>query len=122
MQKNISLFDDLFSGAEETSVDKKISVTFAEYKRTASLEPDELFKGFDELRAVTYSLGVKQVERVMKFFERGEVIIGSHEQISADTAEMLALQKFAVDYVSKNKFLQSLIKSKAFRFYVMLLN
>lgn len=84
-------------------------MTFAEYKDTVKVEPDDLFKGFSELYAVTYSLGLQQVERVMKFFERGEVIIGSHEQISTDLAEMLTLQKYAVEYVSQNKFLQKLI-------------
>ncbi len=77
-----------------------------------------MFKGFSELHAVTYSVGIRQVENVMKFFERGAVIIGSHQQISIDAAEMFALQKFAVDCVSKNNFLQRLIKSGAFRFYV----
>lgn len=120
MQKNISLFGDLFTGEEEISTpsSKKISVTFAEYKESVQIESEELFKGFSELHAVTYSVGIRQVENVMKFFERGAVIIGSHQQISIDAAEMFALQKFAVDCVSKNNFLQRLIKSGAFRFYV----
>ena len=120
MKKNISLFGDLFAGEEKNSPppNKKISVTFAEYKDTAQVEAEDLFKGFNELHAVTYSLGVHQVESIMKLFERGEVIIGSHQQISSDAAEMFALQKFAVDCVSKNNFLQRLIKSDAFKFYV----
>ena len=115
MQKNISLFED-----EEkiSSSSKKISVTFAAYKNTEQVEADDLFRGFSELHAVTYSIGLRQVENVMKFFERGEVIIGSHEQISLDVAAMIALQKIAVDCVSKNNFLQRLIKSGAFKFYV----
>ena len=97
---------------------KEISVTFAEYKTTESVEPDELFKGFNELRAVTYSVGLRRVERVMKFFERGEVIVGNHQRINTDFAEMLALQKYAVEEFSRNKFLQKLIKVGNFKFYV----
>ncbi|MBR2734388.1 MAG: hypothetical protein IKD80_09140 [Selenomonadaceae bacterium] len=52
-------------------------MTFARYERTESIAPDELFAGFDELRAVTFSAGVRQIEHVMKNFRRGEVIIGS---------------------------------------------
>ena len=44
MQKNFSLFDD--STEEKISVDKKISVTFAEYKDTVQVESDDLFKNF----------------------------------------------------------------------------
>ena len=109
MSKKFSATGDLFSFEETSSTRKKISVTFAEYKDTAQIQPDELFKGFSELHAVTYSAGIKQVEHVMKFFKRGAVIIGSPQQITADFAEMLALQKYAVEYVSENKFLQKLI-------------
>lgn len=99
MQKKVSLFGDLFSDAGKISPSvKKISVTFAEYKSTESVEPDELFKGFNELHAVTFSAGIKQVEHVMKFFERGSIIIGSSQQVSTDFAEMLALQNYVVDY------------------------
>ena len=119
MKKNISGLGNLFSNVEEIiPPSKKIFVTFAEYKDTSQIELDELFKGFDELRAVTFSAGIKQVEHVMKFFERGEVIIGSPQQITADFAEMLALQKYAVEYVSENKFLQKLIEERKFKFYV----
>ena len=116
MTKNISLFDDL--PAEKISSSKKISVTFAEYKSTEQLEPDDLFKNFSELHAVTYSLGIRQVEHIMKFFERGEVILGSYQQVSTDLAEMFALQKYAVEYVSENNFLQKLIEAGRFKFYV----
>ena len=119
MKKKISGLGDLFSDVEEISPpDKKISVTFAEYKRTESVEPEDLFKGFNELRAVTFSAGINQVEHFMKFFERGEVIIGSPQQITADFAEMIALQESAVDYVSENSFLQKMIAEKKFKFYV----
>ena len=119
MSKNFSLFDDLFADAQESPkpAAKKISVTFARYERTESVAPDELFAGFDELRAVTFSAGVRQIEHVMKNFQRGEVIIGNHEQISTDLAEVLALQKFAVD-VSKNSYLQRRIAARDFKLYV----
>ncbi|MBE8952322.1 MAG: NgoFVII family restriction endonuclease [Quinella sp. 1Q7] len=86
--------------------------------KNLSLFDDELFAGFDELRAVTFSAGVRQIEHVMKNFRRGEVIIGSHEQISVDLAEVLALQKFAVEFMSKNSYLQRRIAAREFKLYV----
>lgn len=124
MPETDSLFADLYaeenlqSKSSKSSDDKKISVTFANYIKTENVTPEFLFQGFDELRVITYSLGLEQVEKIMKFFKRGQVIIGSYKQISGDVAEMLALQKYAIDYISKNSYLQKMIKSQAFRFYV----
>ncbi|MBR4642566.1 MAG: NgoFVII family restriction endonuclease [Selenomonadaceae bacterium] len=71
----------------------------------------DLFKGFNELRAVTFSAGINQVEHFMK-------LIGSPQQVTADFAELLALQKYAVEYVSENSFLRKMIKEQKFKFYV----
>ena len=54
MSKTISLFDDFGAETQAAPVDKKISVTFAEYKRTEEVAPDDLFRGFNELHAVTF--------------------------------------------------------------------
>lgn len=118
MSKTISLFDDFGAEPHAAPADKKISVTFAEYKRTDEVAPDELFKGFNELHAVTFSLGIKQVEHVMKFFDRGEVILGSRDQVSVDLAELIALQKYAIDYFNKNTLLRKKIEEGDFKFYV----
>lgn len=124
MPETDSLFADLYaeenlqSKSSKSSDDKKISVTFANYIKTEDVTPEFLFQGFDELRVITYSLGIEQVEKIMKFFKRGQVIIGSYKQISGDVAEMLALQKYAIDYISQNNYLQKMIKSQMFRFYV----
>lgn len=114
-----SLFDDFYSNEQpKNSKNKEILVTFAEYKDTQTVNPDTLFQDFDEIHIITYSLGIEQVERIMKYFKRGQVIIGSYKSISGDVAEMLALQKYAVDYISKNSYLQKMIESKNFRFFV----
>ena len=93
-------------------------MTFAEYKNTEEVAPDSIFQGFDELNVITYSIGLEQIERIMKHFKSGQVIIGSYRQIGGDVAEMLALQKYALDYVGKNPYLQKMIKNKSFRFFV----
>ena len=120
-----SLFSNFFSEEENAQAknssqpdDKKISVTFAKYEKTEMIFPEDLFQGFDELHVITYSLGIEQVEKIMKFFKRGEVIIGSYKQISGDVAEMLALQKYTVEYINKNVFLKKMIANQTFRFFV----
>ena len=122
LSKMDSLFDDFYSNQQNQNSNlnksKEILVTFAEYKSTETVNPDTLFQNFDEIHVITYSLGIEQVERIMKYFKRGQVIIGSYKSISGDVAEMLALQKYTVDYISQNNYLQKMIESKTFRFFV----
>ena len=112
LSKMDSLFDDFYSNQQNQNSNlnksKEILVTFAEYKSTETVNPDTLFQNFDEIHVITYSLGIEQVERIMKYFKRGQVIIGSYKSISGDVAEMLALQKYTVDYISQNNYLQNI--------------
>ena len=86
--------------SKNISPSKKISVTFAAYKSTEFVEPDDLFKDFSELHAVTYSLGIRQVEHVMKFFERGEDgrrrVILSSANFSANAWQIRQKENFVV--------------------------
>lgn len=95
-----------------------LTVIRAEYKASQQCSYEDLFEGFDELYALTYSVGVKQVERVMQYFKYGEVIIGSPSQIHKNLAEMLAKQEYDIGYFSRNKELQKRIENGSFRFYV----
>ena len=95
-----------------------LQIIQAKYERHITCSYQELFDNFDELHALTYSVGVKQVEDVMQYFKRGEVIIGSPSQIHGDLAHMLAKQQYDIGYFSHNMELQKRIEDETFRFYV----
>ena len=78
----------------------------------------ELFHGFDELHAITYSLGIKQVESVMGLFQRGDVVIGSPSQVRQAVQELLAEQEFDLKTICQNAYLQQRIKDGSFQFYL----
>ena len=78
---------------------------------------ENLFKGFDEIHVITYSVGLAQVRKVMKFFRTGDIIIGCPSLIQQNTAELFAEQEFSLKTVCENPYLQSRIKDGSFHVY-----
>lgn len=95
-----------------------INVVRAKYIDTVETTWRELFYGFDEIYALTYSIGMKQVENMMDAFKHGEVIIGSPSQVRALPARIFAEQQYAIKNFSHNKRLQERVKDGSFHLYV----
>lgn len=96
----------------------EINVVIAKYVDTVKTTWQELFSGFDELYALTYSIGMNQVEDIMENFKHGEVIIGSPSQIRLQPARIFAEQQYDIKYFSHNRKLQERVKNGSFHLYV----
>ena len=59
--------------------DFDICITKAKYLSNNLTDCEEVFAGFDEIRVVTYSYGLKFVEQIIKKFSYAEVIVGNHK-------------------------------------------
>ena len=97
---------------------RTISATQMKFVSTKDMTIDELFSGFQNLRVITYSYTIPFIEKIMKLFSTGEVIIGTEHNITQGAAELFATQQVATNAVTKNKYLQERIKNGEFRFYV----
>ena len=97
---------------------KGINVVIAEYVDTVQTTWQELFYGFDEVYAMTYSIGMNQVENLMENFKHGEVIIGSPSQVRLQPAQIFAEQQYDIQYFSHNRKLQERVKDGSFHLYV----
>ena len=97
---------------------KGINVVIAKYVDTVETTWQELFFGYDEVYALTYSIGMNQVENLMEHFQRGEVIIGSPSQVRALPAQILAEQQYDIQYFSHNRKLQERVRDGSFHLYV----
>lgn len=97
----------------------KIAITKVHFISQETTTYHELFSGYNELRVITFSYGVSFVEKIMKLFDRGEVIIGYNKMINKNTADLFALQEYATNYVCKNAYLQKRIQDDEFRFFVL---
>lgn len=110
-----SLFSIVPGGGHEASDIVAYKIQMIEEVQTTW---QELFHGFDELHAITYSLGIKQVESVMGLFQRGDVVIGSPSQVRQAVQELLAEQEFDLKTICQNAYLQQRIKDGSFQFYL----
>jgi len=117
----LSIFE-VIPGLQEETIQppgNQIAVTKVKFISQELSTYEELFRGYNELRVITYSYALSFIENIMKYFDRGEVIIGFDKLINKNTAELLALQEFSTNYVCHNTYLQKRILSDEFRFYVL---
>ena len=109
----------VIDGGDQDLFDREaLPVVHADLVAIEEMLWQDLFSGFDELYAMTYSVGVKQVEDVMEHFKHGEVIIGSPSQIHALPAQIFAKQQYDIGYFSRNETLQKRVEDGSFHFYV----
>ncbi|MHB9294939.1 hypothetical protein PilKf_00671 [Pillotina sp. SPG140] len=87
--------EDLFSGGTIESNTKRLHVVRAEFKEALSLSLDELFDGFDRLRAITYSSGTEFMIKILDKFAQAEVVFGFEGVLSYEMHEILAYQSEA---------------------------
>jgi hypothetical protein len=101
-QKNSNLSDSLFTDAH-----KKLDVVKAEFTGVDSETWEELFSGFDNLYAITYSSGIDFICRVISKFKNAEIIFGFEDIISYSLQEIIAYQIKTIERIklaaNKNK-------------------
>ena len=107
----ISLFE-VMPNLDEKDTTDTISVTKVKFISQKLSTYEDLFKGYNELRVITYSYGLSFIEEIMHYFDRGEVIIGFDKLINPSIAELFATQEYSTNYICKNKYLQKRINNK----------
>lgn len=70
----------------------------------------DLFSGYDELYAVTFSSSIDFVNKVIKKFRHATIIYGCEGVMSSDTAAVIAMQATAVKEIVKHKTAVSMAK------------
>ena len=105
---NLSLFD--ISSNEQISLDRtssSLDVVKVEFAEAESITWEELFDGYDELFAITYSSGVDFICKLLKKFDKAQIIFGFDEVMSYNLQEIMAYQLKTVERLrekaSKNK-------------------
>ena len=86
---------DLFGGTDAAGVlhgDVRLDVAKLDYLASESMTWQELFGGFDRMRAITYSSGIGFVYQLIEMFKDVEVIFGCEEVMSYNLQEIMAYQ------------------------------
>lgn len=121
--KNIEL--DLFSLPDDDGAlyGNKLDVVKMDFLSTETVTWKELFSGYDELHAITYSSGVNFIYELSKLFHDMEVIFGCEEVMSYSLQEIIAYQSALIEKMrstsSKSKIdLIDRINDNSIHFYV----
>ena len=86
---------DLFGGTDAAGgllSDVRLDVAKLDYLESELLTWQELFGGFDRMRAITYSSGIGFVYQLIEMFKDVEVIFGCEEVMSYSLQEIMAYQ------------------------------
>ncbi len=121
MDSNISFFDE--TDYSKSSGSKKLEVVKLVYDHAETLGWEELFSGFDQLFAITYSSGIGFLYRVLEMFDSAEVIFGCEEVMSYSLQEIMAYQNKVIERIrtkdsKKRDALLSRIETGSVHFYI----
>lgn len=95
----INLFNDNNIDLISTPKIEIINATFNQVQRRSW---EELFNGFDELYAITFSSGIDFVNKVISHFRYSEIIFGCEGVLNNETSAIIAMQTKAIEkYVSR---------------------
>lgn len=99
---------NLFSYSDEqdivTEAEEKLFVVRAVFNESYKTDYEELFAGFDELYAITFSSGIDFTSRIIGMFDYVELVFGCEGIVSDDISAIMATQ---------TKILEKIVKSKA---------
>ena len=102
MNEQISLMD-MFEEAETSPVVDQLQVVKASYEETAGTNWKDLFSGYDELYAITFSSGINFVNRVLDKFQHAEIIFGCEGVMSDEVAAIMSMQIHTIQRFVKTK-------------------
>lgn len=121
----LSIFDLQEEQQQKTELvsSNKLDVVRMEYAGAESVTWEDLFSGYNSLKAITFSSGINFVYRLLGMFEKAEVIFGCEEVLSYSMNEILAYQSKLLEKIRKQsgkskEELLSRIDDETVHFYV----
>ncbi len=114
----------LIEGDNREDIDNKHKIYHTKYIDTSYEDIYDLFSDFDEIRAITFSYDIKFIDKIMKMFDYGEIILGARFMSRRDDdlhklvgeayalAEAMTISEIAADAVrEKNDLVERMSKN-----------
>ena len=122
---NFSLFDQIDTESESVTTlfeGNSIDVVKMEYLAAETMSWKQLFSGFDELHAITYSSGINFVYQLLDLFQNAEIIFGCEDVMSYSLQEVMAYQSKLTERIRESAGKAKLnlidrIENNTLRFY-----
>lgn len=116
----MNLFDVMPTASATQSI-KQLHVVKASFLEAQNVTWQELFEGYDELYAITFSSGIQFMSTLLQQFDYAEVIFGYEDIIDEDIAAIMAVEAKIVELITKNKDairMANLMKEEKLKLYV----
>lgn len=111
----------LFSLMENTSPGRKINVVETDVLSVRRMDYQELFGGFEELYAITYSTSVDFICELLPHFQYAEIIFGFEGILPDDIATIMGIQFSQLSFLSQHSSAHMLLermKEGSLRLYI----
>ena len=105
--EQMSLFD-LEEIQEQVSVSQKLTVVKSSFIEEQSLSWKDLFEGFDELYAITFSSGLQFANKLIEMFDYAEIVFGCEDIVGNGFATVMAVERELISQISKSKSVEKL--------------
>ena len=102
--ENLSLFDEqqTMENLDGVKDSNHLDVVKLKYESCESLMWQDLFSGFDDLYAITYSSGIGFVCKLLDHFEQAEIIFGCEDVMDYSMQSIMAYQYLQIDRIRKS--------------------
>ena len=102
--ENLSLFDEqqTMENLDGVKDSNHLDVVKLKYESCESLTWQDLFSGFDDLYAITYSSGIGFVCKLLDHFEQAEIIFGCEDVMDYSMQSIMAYQYLQIDRIRKS--------------------
>ena len=99
--ENFSLFNSVNTDTDQpVQTSSPLDVVKMEYAGVESCSWKDLFQGYDQLYAITYSSGIGFVYQLLSLFEHAEIIFGCDEVMSYSLQEIMAYQYKMIERIN----------------------
>lgn len=90
--EQLSMFENENSDSIETINSENLNVVRLDFIEGVAMTWKELFDGFDELHAITFSSGIGFIAKLIGLFDKAEIIFGCEQVMSYSLNEVMAFQ------------------------------
>ena len=108
-EEQISFFSEKQQFEVKENYSERLSVTKLAFVEGMYLTWQELFSGYNELHAITYSSGVGFICRLVEMFDKAEIIFGCEQVMSYTLNEIMAFQTKLIEKIRMGKTKNELI-------------
>lgn len=101
--ENYSIFDFMNTPEQTSTKGRKLQVVKAKFIEAKEMNWEDLFKGYAELYAITYSSSIPFITKLLEQFKYAEIIFGYEGVLDDNIATIMAMQIEQLKQIVKNE-------------------